>query len=56
MIIKRYWTRNKFMREHGPTGPGWHTYYYHGYFLLGFIPIYIRRSRAYKFGQGKSDE
>lgn len=35
MLIKRTWTRfNK---------KGWTKYYYTGYFLFGFIPIFINR-------------
>ena len=35
MLIKKTWKRfNK---------KNWTTYYYTGYFLLGFIPIFINR-------------
>lgn len=34
MIIKKYWHKEKHYR----------TYHYMGVFLLGFIPLYIRRS------------
>lgn len=33
MIFKRTWKKYK----------GMHTYYYTGWFLFGFIPIYINR-------------
>lgn len=34
MIVKRTWSRHKNMFE---------TYYYVGYFLFGFIPLFISR-------------
>ncbi len=42
LIIKRYWTKFKFHNT-GIPSTSWYerTHEYYGYFLLGFIPIYI---------------
>jgi hypothetical protein len=43
MIVYKDWVKTWNHGTDGVTGSKWTTYYYQGWFLLGILPLFIKR-------------